>query len=164
MSSSEDEEGAGVRAALDEDEEASVSESDSEEEEGGAAGSAGAAAARKEKRAREAKAAAELFDEALDDKDELWVEKQRAGGETDAVLSCPLCFTTLSLLCQQHERYHTQFRAVFVRNCVLSEKEQLRSVDGEVFAPVLCRSCRTEVGVRDADEVVHFHNVIASQS
>ena len=161
MSSSEDEEAAGVRAALDEDEEASVSESDSEEEEGAAAGGAGA---KKEAHARAAAEAALLFDESMDDRDELWVERQRAGGESDAVLSCPCCLITLCLLCQQHERYHTQYRAMFVRNCVLSEKEQLRAVDGEVFFPVLCVSCKTEVAVRDRDEVFHFHNVIASQS
>ncbi|CAM9372763.1 unnamed protein product [Discosporangium mesarthrocarpum] len=44
--------------------------------------------------------------------------------ETDAQLSCPLCFTILCLECQRHTRYHTQFRAVFVRNVrVLAEED-----------------------------------------
>jgi hypothetical protein len=33
------------------------------------------------------------------------------------MLSCPLCFTTVCIDCQQHELYETQFRAMFVMNC-----------------------------------------------
>ena len=35
---------------------------------------------------------------------------------SDAVLSCPCCFTICCMDCQQHERYATQFRAMFVMN------------------------------------------------
>jgi hypothetical protein len=35
---------------------------------------------------------------------------------SDAVLSCPRCFTTVCMDCQQHERYANQFRAMFVMN------------------------------------------------
>ncbi len=36
---------------------------------------------------------------------------------SDAILSCPLCFTTLCIDCQQHDTYDNQFRAMFVMNC-----------------------------------------------
>ncbi|KAK9906200.1 hypothetical protein M0R45_002744 [Rubus argutus] len=45
----------------------------------------------------------EFYDSDLDGKDELWVQKKRKGGTSDAVLSCPACFTTLCLECQRHE-------------------------------------------------------------
>lgn len=35
---------------------------------------------------------------------------------TDAVLSCPRCFTTVCMDCQQHEKYANQYRAMFVMN------------------------------------------------
>ena len=34
----------------------------------------------------------------------------------------------------------------------------------ELFNPVKCTSCKTEVAVYDSDEVYHFFNVIASHS
>lgn len=40
--------------------------------------------------------------------DEAWAVQQRSGRTTDAILSCPSCFTTLCIDCQQHEHYHTQ--------------------------------------------------------
>lgn len=43
----------------------------------------------------------EFYDPDLDDKDELWVNKRRNGPISDAVLSCPACFTTLCLECQR---------------------------------------------------------------
>lgn len=44
----------------------------------------------------------EFYDSNIDDKDELWVHKQRKGRSTDALLSCPACFTTLCLDCQRY--------------------------------------------------------------
>ena len=44
----------------------------------------------------------EFYDPKLDDKDELWVQKRRKGHTSDAVLSCPACFTTLCLECQRY--------------------------------------------------------------
>lgn len=44
----------------------------------------------------------EFYDSDLDGKDELWVQKKRKGHHTDAVLSCPCCFTTLCLECQMY--------------------------------------------------------------
>jgi hypothetical protein len=62
-------------------------------------------------------APAEFYDPDADERDERWAARQRKGHKSDAVLSCPLCFTTLCLDCQQHARYDNQFRAMFVINC-----------------------------------------------
>lgn len=47
----------------------------------------------------------EFYDSDIDYKDESWVQKKRKGGTSDAVLSCPSCFTTLCLDCQRYTRY-----------------------------------------------------------
>lgn len=44
----------------------------------------------------------EFHDPDLDDKDELWIQKKRKGFSSDAVLSCPACFTTVCLECQRY--------------------------------------------------------------
>ncbi|XP_031372931.1 E2F-associated phosphoprotein isoform X2 [Punica granatum] len=131
----------------------------------------------------------EFYDPNLDDKDESWVEKKRHGHATDAVLSCPACFTTLCLECQRHEKYVTQYRAIFVVNCkveterVVYERNRARpgrakrgrqtaEVDAEVggaisnesFKHVCCSVCCTEVGVIDEEEVYHFYNVLPSEA
>ncbi|GAV72273.1 Eapp_C domain-containing protein [Cephalotus follicularis] len=125
----------------------------------------------------------EFYDPDLDAKDESWVNEKRKGRTSDAVLSCPACFTTLCLECQRHETYVTQYRAVFVVNCK-TESNQVRQsilrpkrgrrgresnetaapVGGETFKPVCCSVCSTEVGVIDEDEVYHFYNVLPSES
>ncbi|KAI8826894.1 E2F-associated phosphoprotein-domain-containing protein [Fimicolochytrium jonesii] len=103
-------------------------------------------------------------------------------------LACPLCMTPVCHDCQQHELYETQFRAMFFENCTVDTAVQLKypvqkppnrkkrkalteaeqDQDGEdddaVFWPVRCDTCTTQVGVMDAEEVVHFFNVIASCS
>ncbi|XP_042435488.1 E2F-associated phosphoprotein-like [Zingiber officinale] len=128
----------------------------------------------------------EFYDSNLDDKDEQWVHNKRKGQTSDAVLSCPACFTTLCLDCQRHERYVTQYRAMFVFNCKIitdqilpqaNTKQQRNSKhrkistgsdegtpNDEIFHPVCCSVCSTEVGVYDKDEVYHFFNVIPSNS
>ncbi|XP_020548785.1 E2F-associated phosphoprotein isoform X2 [Sesamum indicum] len=122
----------------------------------------------------------EFYDQGLDDKDELWVQKQRGGRASDAVLCCPACFTTLCLDCQRHEKYVTQYRAIFVMNCRIMEevpqlgskrKRNKRGSHIEVgpsaavaFKRVCCSVCSTEVGVIDEDEVYHFLNVLPSEA
>ncbi|KAI3889716.1 hypothetical protein MKX03_007738 [Papaver bracteatum] len=129
----------------------------------------------------------EFYDPKLDNKDELWVQKERKGRDSDAVLTCPACFTTLCLECQRHEKYLTQYRAIFVVNCKIKINQVLRPSnqkpktsnkrgrdrDGvdevgvstkETFKPVCCVVCSTEVGVIDDDEVYHFFNVLPSES
>ncbi|KAK7280625.1 hypothetical protein RJT34_25690 [Clitoria ternatea] len=128
----------------------------------------------------------EFYDPDLDDKDERWIHKKRHGLQSDAVLSCPACFTTLCLECQRHEKYLTQYRAVFVVNCKIEGEKVVRqnnsrsrkrnrgkegldrsdasSTNIETFKQVCCSVCSTEVGVIDEDEVYHFYNVLPSES
>ncbi|XP_062219746.1 uncharacterized protein LOC133919385 [Phragmites australis] len=129
----------------------------------------------------------EFYDPNLDDADERWVNRQRKGRTSDAVLSCPACFTTLCLDCQRHEKYVNQYRAMFVCNCKVKTDQILRedkgkrksrkgrtadssttSTEGEskgqAYHPVCCEVCSTEVGVLDEDEVYHFFNVVPSNS
>ncbi|XVF44568.1 hypothetical protein PTKIN_Ptkin02bG0135400 [Pterospermum kingtungense] len=126
----------------------------------------------------------EFYDPELDDKDEVWVQNKRKGRISDAVLSCPGCFTTLCLECQRHEKYVTQYRAIFVVNCKIEidkmrqerekrkkgkrrrecSEDEAAANGGETFKPVCCSVCSTEVGAIDEDEVYHFFNVLPSES
>uniref|UniRef100_A0A8C5QZH7 E2F associated phosphoprotein n=1 Tax=Leptobrachium leishanense TaxID=445787 RepID=A0A8C5QZH7_9ANUR len=142
-----------------------------------------------------------LYDPHEDDRDQEWVNTRRRGyrnmrnpkhqalPNSDAILNCPACMTTLCLDCQRHESYKTQYRAMFVMNCSVSKEEVLRfpeqppskhrrrdrkkrkgpsmdseppSTSAEMYHPVKCTECSTEVAVYDKDEVYHFFNVIAS--
>lgn len=94
----------------------------------------------------------------------------------------------------RHEKYRTQYRAMFVMNCTVQRDEVLRykqerkqrnrkrrkgqkteaapdeaagptpaGMDAdEVYHPVQCSECSTEVAVFDKDEVYHFFNILAS--
>ncbi|CAI0415414.1 unnamed protein product [Linum tenue] len=133
----------------------------------------------------------EFYDPKLDERDEAWVGKQRRGNRrSDAVLSCPACFTTVSLQSQRHERYVTQYRAVAVMNCNVESRGDQMAVDGteegggrgkpasrvgsgrrssegsnsSSVDRVGCSVCDTQVGVRDEEEVYHFFNVIPSET
>lgn len=86
----------------------------------------------------------------------------------------------------RHEKYVTQYRAIFVVNCKLGigqarqitpkgkqgkrKRESSEVVadpaDGEreTIKPVCCSVCSTEVGVIDEDEVYHFFNVLPSET
>ncbi|KAK5857864.1 hypothetical protein PBY51_011078 [Eleginops maclovinus] len=159
-----------------------------------------------------------LYDPDEDDRDQAWVDARRrqyngrkrpAGGSrsqgrqgsgetsSDAVLNCPACMTTLCLDCQRHDKYRTQYRAMFVMNCTVKRDEVLRyktqqdlkqrkrrkrrrgqktesiadetpepvpaGMDAdEVYYPVWCTECSTEVAVFDKEEVYHFFNILAS--
>ncbi|KAI6647326.1 hypothetical protein LOD99_12322 [Oopsacas minuta] len=103
--------------------------------------------------------------------------------KSDAILSCPGCMVTLCIDCQQHDLYKDQFRAMFVMHCRIEEGEILKykkkkqkkkfkrreemgsteAVEYDVYQPVKCGSCQTEVGVFDEDEVYHFYNVLPSE-
>ncbi|KAI1895592.1 hypothetical protein AGOR_G00107830 [Albula goreensis] len=88
-----------------------------------------------------------LYDPDEDDRDQAWVDSKRqqyrasrkqlpgstnrkdkpqALPSSDAVLNCPACMTTLCLDCQRHEKYRTQYRAMFVMNCTVNKEEVLR--------------------------------------
>jgi hypothetical protein len=83
-----------------------------------------------------------------------------------------------------------QYRAMFTQNCevkmeqvvqtqVQRPQQQQRSrkrraeaavppstdtsVEGDVLHPVCCAVCGTQVGAQDADEIVHFYQVLASE-
>ncbi|XP_070776711.1 E2F-associated phosphoprotein isoform X2 [Enoplosus armatus] len=158
-----------------------------------------------------------LYDPDEDDRDQAWVDARRrryhnrkrpaavSGPQprqsqglpsSDAVLNCPACMTTLCLDCQRHDKYRTQYRAMFVMNCMVKKDEVLRyktqqerkqrnrkrrrgqktetaadeapeptpaGMDAdEVYHPVQCTECSTEVAVFDKDEVYHFFNILAS--
>lgn len=148
-----------------------------------------------------------LYDPEKDNRDQAWVDARRRGyhgfgiqrprqqqpvPNSDAVLNCPACMTTLCLDCQRHESYKTQYRAMFVMNCSVNKEEILRykapenrkkkrghkkmrashedaakqaEADvGEIYHSVMCTECSTEVAVYDKDEVFHFFNVLASYS
>uniref|UniRef100_A0A287D993 E2F-associated phosphoprotein-like n=1 Tax=Ictidomys tridecemlineatus TaxID=43179 RepID=A0A287D993_ICTTR len=148
-----------------------------------------------------------LYDPEKDNRDQAWVDAQRRGyhgfglqrprhqqpvPNSDAVLNCPACMTTLCLDCQRHESYKTQYRAMFVMNCSVNKEEVLRYKNSEnrkkrrgykkmksnhedsaeqaeteveeIYHPVMCTECSTEVAVYDKDEVFHFFNVLASHS
>lgn len=118
-----------------------------------------------------------------------------SSAQTDAILNCPCCMNLLCMDCQRHEKYKTQYRAMFVFNCKVKEDEQLKypkeedgpevggkkgkrkskktvqeeisdkPVEFEIFKPVECESCRTEVGVYDdKEEIYYFFNTLASHS
>ncbi|KAH8966894.1 hypothetical protein BDL97_03G050700 [Sphagnum fallax] len=157
--------------------------------------------------ANEKPGTSDFYDPEIDMKDEAWAERQRKGRKSDAILSCPACFTSLCIDCQRHELHMNQYRAMFVRNCRVVETERLQLMPGqkkrkrsdrrrgrqqenkdgggpgmlrlgmptvpaatdipvgeEIFKPVRCAECGTEVAVFDSDEVYHFFNVVPSYS
>uniref|UniRef100_A0A1I7VD55 E2F-associated phosphoprotein n=1 Tax=Loa loa TaxID=7209 RepID=A0A1I7VD55_LOALO len=123
-------------------------------------------------------------------KDTRTKQKKDQDHETDAVLSCPACMSLLTRDCQRHELYLNQYRAIFVENCNVVENEVLflpqsgknkkarKNAAGlkpnavvdpanittlpkeDLFHPVLCSICATNVGVCDFEEVFHFFNVL----
>ncbi|KAI5075027.1 hypothetical protein GOP47_0010988 [Adiantum capillus-veneris] len=127
----------------------------------------------------------EFYDATMDDRDQAWAERKRKGRKSDALLSCPACFTTLCMDCQRHDKIVTQYRAMFVLNCKIIEgqsrqfnvngKKRKRKAKttggqsfheeesiGETYQPVACSVCGTEVAVFDQEEVYHFYNVLPS--
>lgn len=107
--------------------------------------------------------------------------KEKPLPNSDAVLNCPACFILLCLDCQRHSQYEHQYRAMFVMNCEVDYSQHLKypkaknkrkkgkknknepMVDeNDMFNPVKCNRCSTQVAVYDKDEVYHFFNVISS--
>mmetsp|Transcript_13524 Transcript_13524/g.20571 ORF Transcript_13524/g.20571 Transcript_13524/m.20571 type:complete len:215 (+) Transcript_13524:114-758(+) len=102
---------------------------------------------------------------------------------TDAVLSCPCCFTTVCMDCQRHTKYHDQFRAMFVMNISVnwesnlvfdpsvkllvhekqnSSQSPIRE-NQEFYYAVNCINCQTQVAVLDMrEELYHFSQCLAS--
>lgn len=96
-----------------------------------------------------ARLADDLYDPGADDEDQKFIDSNRAGfalradvdvhsnqtqqcrkyPNSDAVLNCPACMSLLSLDCQRHETYKTQYRAMFVFNCEVDFAEKLAFAD-----------------------------------
>ncbi len=121
----------------------------------------------------------EYFDAEGDEKNQRWMEKKemyycrknRKDGRrgTDAVLSCPLCFSILCVDCQRHDRFKTQYRAMFASNCKVCFDEPMVDYSGgsasredePTFWKVRCVVCKTEVAAYDEDQVFHFYNTFS---
>eukprot|EP00455_Lapot_gusevi_P009226 TRINITY_DN14122_c0_g1_i2.p1 TRINITY_DN14122_c0_g1~~TRINITY_DN14122_c0_g1_i2.p1 ORF type:complete len:154 (+),score=20.73 TRINITY_DN14122_c0_g1_i2:74-535(+) len=108
-----------------------------------------------------------LYDPEMDENDAKWVAKRFkfTDHQSDAILNCPACFTVVCFDCQKHEQYD-QYRAMFVQNCRVYTARQVKPLnlpdDQDVFHPVHCHTCNTEIGARDSEEVIHFFNVLAT--
>ncbi|XP_070611821.1 E2F-associated phosphoprotein [Erythrolamprus reginae] len=182
-------------------------DSDSDDENDDVAGSAEIRKKRKHHQRRIPTNDELFYDPEEDNRDQEWVdairrsyhnirnvqsqqnEKLPAIPNSDAILNCPACMTTLCLDCQRHELYRTQYRAMFVMNCTVVKEEILKykyplkkntkrghkkvkqsnesitgseSQEEEIYHPVKCTECSTEVAALDKDEVFHFFNVLAS--
>ncbi|CAG8562188.1 3073_t:CDS:2 [Dentiscutata erythropus] len=118
-----------------------------------------------------------FYDPEIDNDDEIWMKKKLAQyntettnqtttnqttkeitnqtanqtSQTDAILSCPMCFTVLS--------YHTQRPA---NSDIELDVKSDDTIKEEIYYPVECEICRTKVAVVDEEEVFHFFNVIPS--
>eukprot|EP00012_Vannella_robusta_P009652 CAMPEP_0206205938 /NCGR_PEP_ID=MMETSP0166-20121206/14557_1 /ASSEMBLY_ACC=CAM_ASM_000260 /TAXON_ID=95228 /ORGANISM="Vannella robusta, Strain DIVA3 518/3/11/1/6" /LENGTH=177 /DNA_ID=CAMNT_0053626131 /DNA_START=49 /DNA_END=582 /DNA_ORIENTATION=+ len=130
------------------------------------------------------------YDHQRDEKDEKWAHKNISGAQersgTDAVLNCPSCFTLLCVDCQRHEIFSDQYRAMFVTNCKVNcyaqvtfkakkkakrnQKTKWERVEvddssahapDELYFPVTCAYCETEVAVYDCNEIYHFFNTVS---
>lgn len=141
-----------------------------------------------------------LYGANLDQEDEAWVYQNLRSGvaqnvsvvrndaleqakllkprTSDAVLSCPCCFTIVCMDCQRHEKYVDQFRAMFVMNIGVDWDSKLVYknkglvdargdttvvVDEEVYNSVHCIQCQTQVAALDMkEELYHFFGCLAS--
>ena len=112
-----------------------------------------------------------FYEEGLDDKDQAFVDKLRGGRQSDAVLSCPACFETVTLDCQRHYKWEDQYRAMFVRNVRVDTKSHLVAAGHALAAGRggrravqrgVLRAMGELVGVGDREEVYHFFNTLAS--
>jgi hypothetical protein len=130
----------------------------------------------------------EHYDVQKDDRHQEWFDANyklpkelRSKRKTDAILSCPSCFSILCVDCQRHTEYTNQYRAMFVKNCTVNYEQILEFkknskqtataqrgfddqghaiLDQDSYHPVACTVCQLEVAVFDCEEVFHFYNVI----
>jgi len=86
--------------------------------------------------------------------------------DSDAVLSCPCCFTTVCMDCQQHEKYNNQYRAMFVMNIGVNwhrkmifneENSILEDTVGTTIIENNTKSSDTPISTENKDDVVCFY-------
>jgi hypothetical protein len=92
---------------------------------------------------------------------------------TDAILSCPGCFSTVcSFGSQRHSRFRHQYRAMLAENVLIHTDTVIsdprgrsaRSVGDDYFR-VCCEACGTDVGLQDVgDRSFHFFQVLPSEA
>ena len=114
-----------------------------------------------DERANTAEKEKELFyDSNLDDKDEKFIRKRN---NTDAILSCPACFSTVCTQCQQHLTFDLQYRAIESFGTKISTSEVLKDKRSSFKGrKVVCEACEETVAIIDEENVYHFFNVIPS--
>ena len=99
--------------------------------------------------------------------------EQVARIRTDAILSCPGCFSTIcSFGSQRHVRFRHQYRAVLAENVVVHTDDLLNDPRGgtggaetDQYYRVSCEACGTDVGLQDLrDHSYHFYQVLPSEA
>lgn len=93
--------------------------------------------------------------------------------QSDAVLCCPACFTTLCYDCVRHDKDQTRYLAQFVTRCH-TESKDVSEQDAEAWGwsaheaqnlrRVVCRKCSTLVAFRDEDKLFHFFCALPSSA
>lgn len=119
-----------------------------------------------------------LYDESLDEKDSEWTAKLRNGRVSDAILSCPCCFTTVCIDCQEHTSMIGHFRAMLVMNCrvdtgqkrgfknsSLPKKRALEPVIGNADTRAVCQKLNRSSSVEGSkNKMPAIGNEAGSQS
>jgi hypothetical protein len=108
-----------------------------------------------------------FYDEFEDDANDAWrIKRHAAPGQTklvtDAVLSCPACFTPVCY--SSTLSGGVQYRAERVVNCLVVKHEIAAPLPGasrhEQYHPVKCGVCSTELGVRDSANIYHLFHIL----
>ena len=112
-----------------------------------------------------------FYDATLDAKDEKRVRGKKKKkkknndaieAETDAILSCPKCLSTVCAQCQRHEKFDLQFRAVESFGTTVDEEFFIDDNGSFRGRKVRCEACEETVGLLDEEDVYHFFNVVPS--
>ena len=93
-----------------------------------------------------------FYASSMDDEDERWVEKQRGGRVSDAILSCPCCLEIVTIDCQRHHRREGQYRAMFVRNVRVDASVALRPMDRDAKTDAVDAASANVGGLRGRRE------------
>jgi hypothetical protein len=93
---------------------------------------------------------------------------------TDAILSCPGCFSTVcSFGSQRHVRFRHQYMSVLAENVVVHTDDLLSDPRGggaggaetDQYYRVSCETCGTDIGLQDLrDHSYHFYQVLPSEA